>query len=250
MTSRPLIAVTADIRNFDNYNWHCVPDQYVRAAVKGSGLTPLMVTNFGDEMDFDAILSAVDGVLITGSKSNVHPSLYGKEPAPEYEPYDPERDATTLPLIRKAIEKAVPLLAICRGIQELNVALGGSLAAEIQENPGKADHRAPVSDDPRERFRIQHPVRIKKGSCLDGVFGATSIDVNSLHRQAIDEIAQGLDIVATAADGTIEAVEVREAKGFAVGVQWHPEFWVGADTPSSQIFAAFGNAVRDHAAQR
>lgn len=249
MASKPVIAVTADIREFDNYLWHCVPDQYVKAALLGSGLTPLMVTNFGDDLDFDAILDSVKGVLITGSKTNVHPALYGKEATADYEPFDPARDATTLPLIRAAIMRGVPLLAICRGIQELNVALGGSLSTEIQTEDGKQDHRAPVSDDAKVRFKIQHPVHIAKGSCLAGIFGARTIEVNSLHRQAIDQLAPNLLVEAVAEDGTVEAVSVRGAKEFAVGVQWHPEFWVESDNPSKLIFTAFGEAVKKYAAR-
>lgn len=249
MATKPVIAVTADIREFDKYLWHCVPHQYVKAAMVGSGLTPLMVTNFGDDLDFDAILDSVNGVLVTGSKTNVHPSLYGQEATPDYEPFDPARDATTLPLIRAAIERGVPLLAICRGIQELNVALGGSLATEIQNQDAKQDHRAPVSDSAEERFKIQHSITIAQGSCLAGVFGASSIEVNSLHRQAIDQLAPNLMVEAVADDGTVEAVSVKGAKEFAVGVQWHPEFWVESDNPSQLIFAAFGEAVKKYAAR-
>ena len=144
---------------------------------------PLLVPSFGDRLDLDELLDSVDGVMVTGSKSNVHPSLYGGDASEANGPYDPARDATTLPLIRKAIERGVPLLAICRGIQELNVALGGTLAAEIQEREGSLDHRAPVSDNQDERFGIRQKVSIKPGSCLAGVFGAGDIMVNSVHRQ-------------------------------------------------------------------
>ena len=162
-------------------------------------------------------------------------------------PYDPDRDATTLPLIRKAIEHGVPLLAICRGIQELNVALGGTLAAEIQEREGSLDHRAPVSDNQDERFAIRQSVSIKPGSCLAGVFGAGDILVNSVHRQAIDRLGSRLQVEAVAEDGTVEAVSVKDARAFAVGVQWHPEYWVNSDGNSAKIFRAFGDAARAHA---
>lgn len=244
---KPVIAVTADIRTFDNYQWHCVPEQYVKAAMEGAKLTPLMVTNLGEALDIDAVLHSVNGLLVTGSKSNVHPSLYGKSAAPEYEPHDPARDATTLPLIRAAIDKGIPTLAICRGIQELNVAMGGTLATEIQTQENRMDHRAPESDDAAERFKIQHSIKISEGSCLAGIFKAPSVEVNSLHRQAIETIAPNLEIEAVADDGTIEAVYVRNAKAFALGVQWHPEFWVNSDAPSRKIFESFGGAVRDYA---
>ncbi|MBK3745962.1 gamma-glutamyl-gamma-aminobutyrate hydrolase family protein, partial [Paraburkholderia aspalathi] len=245
-TIRPLIAVPTDVKPFENYLWHAAPQQYLAAAVDVAGVTPLLVPSMGPQMDIETILASVDGVLITGSKSNVHPALYGAEPDTAYEPYDLARDATSLPLIRGAIDKGIPLLAICRGIQELNVALGGTLATEIQELTGRMDHRAPQSEDQEERFAIQHPIHIKEGSCLANILETNSVNVNSVHRQAIDRPASRLSIEATAEDGTIEAVSVRDAKGFVVGVQWHPEYWVKTDAPSAKIFAAFGDAVRAH----
>ena len=247
---QPLVAITSDVRSFENYTWHAAPDQYLQAAYEAAGVIPLIVPSFGAGLDIDAVLDGVDGVLVTGSKSNVHPSLYGAEPSAAHEPYDPARDATSLPLIRRAIERGVPLLAICRGIQELNVALGGTLATEIQDLDGRMDHRAPHSDEQAERFAIRHPVRIKPGSCLAAVMGSDSIDVNSVHRQAIDRPAPALEIEAVAEDGTIEAVSVKTARGFAVGVQWHPEYWVKTDSASRKIFAAFGDAARAHKASR
>jgi putative glutamine amidotransferase len=248
--SQPLVAVSSDVRPLDNYTWHAVPQQYLQAVLTGSGVLPLMLPAFGDRIDFESLLDSVDGVVITGSKSNVHPSLYGGEPTEANGPYDPDRDATTLPLIRKAIGRGVPLLAICRGIQELNVALGGSLATEMQDRPGSLDHRAPVSTDQDERFAIRQKVAITPGSCLAGIFGPGEIMVNSLHRQGIERLAPRLDVEAVAEDGTVEAVSVRGARGFAVGVQWHPEYWVKTDAVSAGIFRAFGDAVRAHKAGR
>lgn len=244
---QPIVAVVADIREFDNYSWHCVPDQYVTAAFSVSGVLPLLVPAFGDAIDYDALLARVDGVMLSGSKSNVHPAQFGKEPHEKYEPYDPARDATSLPLIRAAIEKGVPLFAICRGIQELNVALGGTLATEIQENDGTMDHRAPTSPDQAERFALAHDVKAKSGGCIERIIGP-EVRVNSLHRQAIDNIAPRLQAEATAEDGTIEAVSVIDAKGYAVGVQWHPEYWAKTDSTSRKLFEAFGDAVRSYAA--
>ncbi len=246
--SRPLVAVPTDVKQFENYVWHAAPQQYLAAAIEVADVTPLMVPSFGDRIDLDAVLDAVDGVLVTGSRSNVHPALYGVAPDAVFEPYDNARDATSLPLLRAAIDRGVPVLAICRGIQEMNVALGGTLATEIQELEGRMDHRAPQSDVPAERFAIQHPVRVKPGSCLAETLKEDSVRVNSVHRQAIDRIAPRLDVEAVAEDGTIEAVSVKDAKGFAVGVQWHPEYWAQTDAPSRRIFEAFGTAVRAHKA--
>ena len=247
---QPLVAVSTDVRQFDNYTWHAAPRQYLDAAIAGAGVFPLLVPSFGDRLDLDELLSKVDGVMMTGSKSNVHPSHYGQEATEANGPYDPDRDATTLPLIRKAIERGIPLLAICRGIQEMNVALGGSLATEIQEREGSLDHRAPVSDQQDERFAIRQAVTIKPGSCLAGVFGAGDIQVNSVHRQAVDRLGPNLQVEAVAEDGTVEAVSVRNSRAFAVGVQWHPEYWVHSDSTSRKVFEAFGDAVRAHAQGR
>lgn len=247
---QPLVAVSTDVRQFENYTWHAVPQQYLEAAISGAGVLPVLLPSFGPRLDLDGLLDAVDGVMLTGSKSNVHPSLYGGDAGEANGPYDTDRDDTTLPLIRKAIERGVPLLAICRGIQEMNVALGGTLATEIQEREGALDHRAPVSDDQDERFAIRQSVSIKPGSCLAGVFGADDIMVNSVHRQAVERLGARLQVEAVAEDGTVEAVSVKDAPAFAVGVQWHPEYWVSSDSVSQRIFRAFGEAVRRHAAAR
>ena len=248
--NQPLVAVSTDVREFENYTWHAAPRQYLEAAISAAGVFPVLVPSFGDRLDLDQLLASVDGVMVTGSKSNVHPALYGGDASEANGPYDPDRDATTLPLIRKAVDHGVPLLAICRGIQELNVALGGTLGTEIQERPGSLDHRAPVSDNQDERFGIRQSVSIKPGSCLAGVFGPGEILVNSVHRQAIDRPGSRLQIEAVAEDGTVEAVSVKDARAFAVGVQWHPEYWVHSDSNSARIFRAFGDAVRAHALAR
>lgn len=245
--TQPIVAVSTDVRQFENYTWHAAPRQYLEAAIEAAGVLPLLVPSFGERLDLDALLDRVDGVMLTGSKSNVNPALYGGEVNEANGPYDHARDATTLPLARMAIERGVPLLAICRGIQELNVALGGTLATEVQDLPGRLDHRAPQSDDQDERFAIRQKVRIAPGSCLAGVFGAGDIMVNSVHRQAIDALAPRLEIEAVAEDGTVEAVSVRGARAFAVGVQWHPEYWAASDSNSARIFRAFGEAARAHA---
>lgn len=248
--TQPLVAVSTDVRQFENYTWHAAPRQYLDAAISVANVFPVLVPSFGDRLDLDELLSNVDGVMMTGSKSNVHPSLYGGEAGEANGPYDPDRDATTLPLIRAAVERGVPLLAICRGIQEMNVALGGTLLTEVQDMEGRIDHRAPVSDDQDVRFAIRQKVTIKPGSCLAGVFGAGEIPVNSVHRQAVGKVGANLIIEAVAEDGTVEAVSVKDSKAFAVGVQWHPEYWAKTDDASGQIFRAFSEAARAHRAAR
>lgn len=241
-----IVAIPADIRAFDGYTWHAAPDQYIRAAVNGSGVLPLVVPALEDDTDIDMVLDRVDGVLISGSRTNVHPSLYGETETESHGPFDPARDRLTMALIRRTIERGIPLLAICRGIQELNVALGGSLATEIQELPGRMDHRKPQTENWDEAFAIRHSIKVKEGSCLAAILGNGEVQVNSLHRQAISSLAPRLTVEAVAEDGTIEAVSVIDAPGFAIGVQWHPEYWVGSDDVSDRIFGAFGQAVREH----
>lgn len=247
---QPLVAVSTDVKTFERYTWHATPEPYLEAAISAAGVLPVLVPCFGGRLDLDSLLSSVDGVMLTGAKSNVHPSRYGAEADEKHGPYDERRDDTTLPLIRRAIEKGVPLLAICRGIQELNVALGGTLAGEIQEQEGALDHRSPESENQDERFAIRHGVNIAPGGCLARLFAEREIRVNSVHRQGIAQLAPNLRVEATAPDGTIEAVCVAGAPAFAVGVQWHPEYWAASDAPSRQIFEAFGAAVRAHRSAR
>lgn len=241
---KPLVLVCADVRDQDGYEWHAAPSTYLHAALSGSGAIPVILPSLGSEIELDDVLSRVDGVLLTGSRSNVNPDLYGEVPTEANGPYDPKRDATTLPLIRRTLELGVPMLAICRGMQELNVALGGTLATEIQELPGKSDHRAPDSTDQKVRFGLAHEVTPQAGGCLAAILGAEPAHVNSLHRQAVGVLAPALAVDATAEDGTIEAVRPKDAPGWALATQWHPEYWVASDATSKKIFEAFGDAMR------
>ncbi|MCX5514176.1 gamma-glutamyl-gamma-aminobutyrate hydrolase [Kaistia algarum] len=245
----PLVAVSADLREADGYRWHAAPDTYLKAVLIGLQGIPVIVPALGEALDIEGLLARVDGLLLTGSRSNVFPEFYGETPDAVAEPYDMARDSTTLPLIRAAIRRGIPLLAICRGFQELNVALGGSLVPEVHNVPGRNDHRSPVSDDQSERFAIRQEVLVTAGGCLGRIVGEGSIRVNSLHRQAVSRLADSLVVEAVAPDGTIEAVSVADAPGFAVGVQWHPEFWVASDAPSARLFRAFGDAMRQRMAR-
>nr|WP_272209937.1 gamma-glutamyl-gamma-aminobutyrate hydrolase family protein [Marinicella sp. W31]MDC2875783.1 gamma-glutamyl-gamma-aminobutyrate hydrolase family protein [Marinicella sp. W31] len=213
-----------------------------------AGAMSFIVPALGDKQDIDAMLDRVDGVMITGSRTNVAPALYGKAEEERDGPFDPGRDATTLPMIRRAIERGMPLLCICRGIQELNVALGGTLVSEVHELEGRHDHRQPQEGDRDALFVIRQPVHVKEGSCLGDILGPGEVQVNSLHRQAIGDVAPALTVEAVAPDGTVEAVSVIDAKNFAVGVQWHPEYWATTDNTSRRLFEAFGDAVRAYAA--
>jgi putative glutamine amidotransferase len=251
--TKPVVVLPADIRHFDRYDWHATPRQYVSAAHEAADVVPLIVPAIGLEEGSDtlnSLLDRIDGVMLTGSKSNVDPALYGEEPTEKNGPYDRERDSTSLPLIRATLERGIPLLAICRGIQEFNVALGGTLATEIHEQEGNLDHRSVTSDEHDIRFSIRQQIRIASGSALESILGQDHAMVNSLHRQAVGRLAPGLEAIAFAEDGVIEAVSVRNTRGWALGVQWHPEYWARSDAVSKRLFEAFGKAARDYAAKR
>ena len=246
----PVVLFTADSRDFDGYTWHCAPTTYLEAVLAVSGGMPLILSAFGARLDLDAVLDRVDGVVATGSRSNVHPSHYGVAATEAMGPYDEVRDATSLPLIRRTIERGIPLLCICRGLQELNVALGGTLVSEVQDQPGRMDHRFPPAPTQDGRFAIRHDVEIVAGGCLGRLVAPGAIAVNSLHRQAVGRLSDRLVVEAAAPDGTIEAVSVRDAPGFTLGVQWHPEYWAASDGPSQAILTGFGAAVAEFAGRR
>ena len=245
----PLILVTTELRPMDGYVWHAAADTYLKA-VAGIGCAPVLLPSLGEAIDLEPILSRVDGLLLTGSRSNVHPERYGVAASERHQPYDLHRDATVFRLIPLALEMGVPLFAICRGFQELNVALGGTLVTEAHERPGSLDHRAPLGPPNDERFRLVHDVSFEPDSRLGVLVGASSIRVNSVHRQVIDRLAPGLIAEARAPDGTVEAARVANARTFAFGVQWHPEYWAATDAPSGALFRAFGDAARSRAARR
>ncbi len=244
----PLILLPTDVRAIDGYTWYGAIDTYLKAVTLVGG-SPLLLPSLGEGLDLDAILDRVDGVLLTGARSNVHPERYGETPSERYEPYDPDRDQTTLKLIPLAIERGVPLLAICRGFQELNVALGGTLVTEAQERPGSLDHRAPIGLPNDDRFKLAHEIDLEADSRLAALVGARCIHVNSVHRQAVGELSPRLVVEGRAPDGTIEAVRVKDAAAFAIGVQWHPEYWAATDPASGAIFRAFAEASRERAAR-
>jgi len=248
--ARPCVAVATDTVEFAGTEWFATQRQYVMAAARAAGVTPLLVPNLGKDLDCEAVLDAVDGLLLTGSVSNVYPALYGGEVSPANEPYDPARDATSFALLELALKRGMPLLAICRGLQELNVARGGTLQTEIQSIDGNLDHRAPQSPDRAERFAVKHSIRATPGSHLAGLIGDEPVMVNSLHRQAIARPGSGIVVEAAAGDGIAEAVSVQDARSFAMGVQWHPEFAAENDPVSQKLFRAFGDDVRAHAARR
>jgi putative glutamine amidotransferase len=245
--SLPLVGVTACQQPGKHLPEHRVGEKYLACIPAAVGAVPMIVPALGARVDPRAITAHLDGLLVTGSPSNVEPHHYEGTPSAAGTLHDPARDATTLPLIRAAVAAGVPLLCICRGIQELNVALGGSLHQLVHTVPGRFDHRSNKALPVEERYGPTHPVAIAPGGLLARLLGREQVMVNSLHAQGIDRIAPGLRVEATADDGTIEAVSLPSAKGFLLAVQWHPE-WPDPNGPVSRpLFAAFGDAVRAHA---
>ena len=246
----PLIGLPACSRQIGIHPFHVVGDKYMRAVAEAAGSLPLAVPALGEALDRDAVLDRFDGLLFTGSPSNVEPALYDGPPSANGTLHDPVRDATTLPLIQGAIAAGVPILCICRGFQELNVALGGSLHQAVHRVPGFMDHRADESRPRDVQYGPAHDVSLVAGGRLASLWPAQEVTVNSIHAQGIDRPAPGLEIEALAPDGLIEAARVGNAPAFALGVQWHPEWKVLDDPFSVAIFGAFGDAVRARAAAR
>lgn len=244
MPSLPLVGMPADTYEKNGLYFHSLGDKYVRAVLDVSKCLPVMIPSIGEELDVDSALDHFDGILITGAVSNVHPPHYGEEPSTEHEPYDHHRDATTLRLIKAVIDRGIPLFCICRGFQELNVVLGGSLETELQKTEGRLDHRANKDPDPDVRYGPSHKIDIRAGGILERILGKRETMINSVHRQGVRKLAPGLVVEATAPDGVIEAASVKGAKGFALGAQWHPEYKAWENPDSTKLFEAFGNAVR------
>ena len=243
-TRPPVVLVTSCHHAFGEHPFHVVGRKYVDA-VRLAGALPLIAPPFAEDQ-LDSLLDLADGVLLTGSPSNVHPSHFGEAVHDLSLPLDPERDAWTLKLIPRALARGVPLLAICRGTQEANVALGGSLHQAVQEVPGLHDHRADDSAPLAEQYGPAHRVDVVPGGRLEAIVGRAGFDVNSLHGQGVKALAAGLRIEAVAPDGVVEAFSVPGATGFNLCLQWHPEWQAEANPVSMQIFAAFGAAVRTY----
>jgi putative glutamine amidotransferase len=244
MVARPLIGIPADRRMLGLHPYHVVGDKYARAVLDAAGGLPLLIPALAEELGLDELLARLDGVMFTGSHSNVDPRHYSGPPSDPGTLHDPARDATTLPLIRKAVESGVPVLGICRGFQEMNVAFGGTLHQKVHEVEGRHDHREDTSLELDVQYGPAHEVVLERGGSLQALTGQDRIQVNSLHSQGVDRLGPGLAVEARALDGLVEAFRVEHAKAFAVAVQWHPE-WKAMSNPFSRaLFAAFGAAAR------
>ncbi|MBS0420604.1 MAG: gamma-glutamyl-gamma-aminobutyrate hydrolase family protein [Proteobacteria bacterium] len=245
MPARPLIGIPADRRMLGLHPFHVVGDKYARAVLDAAGALPLLIPALADELGMDELLERLDGLMLTGSPSNVEPHHYSGTASDPGTLHDPARDATTLPLIRKAVAAGIPVLGVCRGFQEMNVAYGGTLHQKVHEVEGKRDHREDTQRELDVQYGPAHEVVLEPGGALRGLTDQDRIQVNSLHSQGVDRLGPGLAVEARAPDGLIEAFRVEQAKTFALAVQWHPEWKVMSNPFSRALFAAFGAAARN-----
>ncbi len=254
---RPLIGIPCCMKAFGAFAMpnHAVSDHYIKVVLGPIGGIPILVPAAGSAVAAE-VLPRLDGLMLTGSRSNVAPGLYAGPPHLEGTPEDPARDSTTIPLILGALERGLPVFAICRGFQELNVALGGTLDQRIQDLPGRMDHSTPSDQAlPKVRTGKAHAVRVAADGVLarqwQGLdWSPASVPVNSLHNQGVAQVASRLVPEAWAPDGTVEAGRVEGARGLALGVQWHPEYDWAEDALSRRLFESFGEAARRYAAKR
>lgn len=241
---KPVVLLPADVKQLGAHPFHAVGQKYILAVAEAAGALPLLVPAVSDHIELEELLAIADGVLLTGSVSNLHPSHFGQEVHDPSLPLDPARDALTLKLIRATIDAGIPLLAICRGFQELNVAFGGSLHQAVHKVTGLNDHRE-ADDTPAEaQYAPAHPVSLVANGQLASIVGSNQMNVNSIHGQGIDRLGGGLTAEAYAPDGLIEALHVDGARSFALGVQWHPEWKVMENPQYLAIFKAFGEACK------
>ncbi len=246
----PVVLLPADSKQLGDHPFHVAGHKYVNAVAQAAHALPLIVPALGTESDVEALLEVADGIMLPGAVSNVHPSHFDQAVRDPSLPLDPARDGLTLRLIRAAVEAGIPLLGICRGFQEVNVAFGGSLHQAVHETEGHADHREATGVSLDEQYAQVHVVRTVAGGRLAEITGCSEFMVNSLHGQGIDHLGVGLVAEAYAPDGLIEAVSIPSAKTFALAVQWHPEWNVLQTPPYLAIFHAFGDACRARVAQR
>jgi len=259
-TIHPLIGVNADLKDSNGFDMLAAGYKYVASVVEASQAVAVMVPTMGDiefggDYPVDSLLDRLDGMVLTGGRSNVEPHHYDGEPFRPETMRDPLRDASTLSIARKAIERGLPLFGICRGIQEINVALGGSLHPYLWEVEGHDDHRMIQTDKMSTRFGPRHPVTLTKGGLFADIARGAGIEgpeviVNSLHGQGVNQVADGLVVEALSADGVVEGVSMPGAPSFVVGVQWHAEYRTETHAFNRGLFEAFGAAARRRAAAR
>ena len=249
--SRPVIGIIGNSHLInDRYPTHAVGTMNCCAIASVSDCIPMMIPPDPDYVQIADLLEVCDGFLLTGGRPNVHPAEYGEEETPAHGAFDRGRDAVVLPLIRACVERGQPFLGICRGFQEVNVAMGGSLYPEIRDLPGRDNHRMPPDGSMEEVFALRHAVTFTNDGPFHRLMGAPQVMTNTLHGQGIKVAGDRIVIDGVAPDGTPEALFVQGAPGFTLSVQWHPEWNAAADPVSRPLFAAFGAAAHDWAAQK
>lgn len=249
--TRPVVGIIGNSYLInDQYPTHAGGTMNSDAVANVAGCLPLLIPSDPRYVTVDELLEVCDGFLLTGGRPNVHPSQYGEDATPAHGEFDQCRDAVTLPLVRACVERGQPFLGICRGFQEVNVAMGGTLYPEIRDLPGRMNHRMPPDGTLEEKFALRHCVTFTESGPFHRLFGATEVMTNSLHGQGINRPGSRIVIDGTAPDGTPEAIYVADAPGFTLSVQWHPEWNAGADPVSRPLFEAFGDAVRAWACGR
>jgi putative glutamine amidotransferase len=251
---RPVVGVIGSAHQAEGrFAAQRVGEKNLRAVADVADALPMIFAGSPEITDVGALLDAVDGVLLTGGRANVHPSRFGVEPDVRYEPYDPPRDELALALVQACIERGMPLFGICRGCQEMNVAFGGTLHPEIRDLPGRMNHRMPrlengeIHPDPLVVFADRHDVRLVPGGAFATILGKETIRVNSLHGQGILDPGERVIVEGVAEDSTIEAIRIDGAPGFALGVQWHAEHDPQINPINRALFQAFGAAIAAHA---
>ena len=250
--SKPLVGVIGSgfLVN-DRYAAQLVGEKNLRAVAEVADALPLMFGGASDLTDIGPLLDTVDGILLTGARANVHPIHFNAEPHPSHEPYDQDRDEVALRVAEACVARGVPILGLCRGIQEMGVAFGSTLHPEIRELPGRMNHRAPRLEngdphpDPAVVFADRHEVRLVPGGVFARLFDRETIRVNSLHGQGILEPGDRVVVEGVAEDGTIEAIRIADAPVFALGVQWHAEHDPQTNPVNRALFRAFGKAIRE-----
>ncbi|MGB7270545.1 MAG: gamma-glutamyl-gamma-aminobutyrate hydrolase family protein [Albidovulum sp.] len=242
---RPVVGIIGNMNILDNdYPVHAGGTTNSAAVAEVAGCMPLLIPTDPRFVSVDELMETCDGFLLTGGRPNIHPEEYGEPVTAAHGAFDRARDAITLPLVRECVAVGLPILGICRGFQEMNVALGGTLYPEIRELPGRMNHRMPPDGTIEEKFALRHKVRFGDGGPFHRLFGAGEVMTNSLHGQGIKTAGQGVVIDGWAEDDTAEALYVEGARGFTLSVQWHPEWNAGTDPVSRPLFEAFGDAVR------
>lgn len=247
---KPVVGVIGNTSVIENrFTVQLVGERNLRAVAEVTQALPLIFAGSPDLTDVNTLLEVVDGILLTGARANVHPTRFRAEPHAAHEPYDEGRDAVALALVDICVERGIPVLGICRGFQEMNVAFGGSLHPEIRELPGRMNHRMPrlqtgeIHPDPTVVFADRHDVQLVAGGTFARLFGSETIRVNSLHGQGILEPGKRIVVEGVAEDGTIEAISIADAPGFALGVQWHAEYDPQRNPINRALFQAFGEAI-------